>query len=66
MGLEQGVDAEFIREFLASAVECGLMAVVSIFPLLWVLVVWECCLSVSMCILQKLNYVSPNPHVTPV
>lgn len=46
-----GVDAGFNREFLASAVESVLMAVVSIFPLLSVLVVceyWSICLSVSI------------------
>lgn len=46
--VEQGVDTGFNKEFLASAVESGLTAVVSIFTLLGVLVVCECW-SLSQC-----------------
>lgn len=65
--VEQDVEPGFNKEFLASAVESGLTAVVSSFTLLRVLVVCECwslCLSVRITDIDQC--VSPKPHARPV
>lgn len=64
--VEQGVDTGFKREFLASAVEwvdgSGQYLSITLEYLLCVSIG----LSVSVCVLQKLNCVLPKPHATSV
>lgn len=67
--VKQGVDTRFNEEFLTSAVESGLTALVSMFTLLGVLVACECwslCLSVCIAETELCITEPPPPHATPV